>query len=125
MPADPAARFRPTAEPCNMGMRRLVGASKARMTDAAAPVTPPATFGRSNGETVMDAVVKPWPKAPLSEHVRQPPQSPVPKPTRAEAEAAVRTLIAFAGDYPDREGLVETPKRVVDAYEELYRGYRE
>ena len=42
-----------------------------------------------------------------------------------EAEAAVRTLIAFAGDHPDREGLIETPKRVVGAYEELYRGYRE
>ena len=37
----------------------------------------------------------------------------------------MRTLIAFAGDNPDREGLVETPKRVVGAYEELYRGYRE
>src|SRR6266571_8757514 len=73
----------------------------------------------------MDAVVKPWPKAPLSDHVRQPPQSLTPKPSREEAEAAVRTLIAFAGDHPDREGLVETPKRVVDAFEELYRGYRE
>jgi GTP cyclohydrolase I len=97
------------------------------MTDAAAPVTPPARefMGRSNGETVMDAVVKPWPKATLSDHVRQKPQSPVLKPTRDEAEAAVRTLIAFAGDHPDREGLVETPKRVIDAYEELYRGYHE
>jgi GTP cyclohydrolase I len=73
----------------------------------------------------MDAVVKPWPKAPLSEHVRQAPQSPVPRPAREEAEAAVRTLIAFTGDNPNREGLVETPKRVVDAFEELYRGYRE
>jgi GTP cyclohydrolase I len=73
----------------------------------------------------MDAVVKPWPKAPLSDHVRQAPQPPVPRPSRAEAEAAVRTLIAFAGDHPDREGLIDTPKRVVDAYEELYRGYRE
>jgi GTP cyclohydrolase I len=73
----------------------------------------------------MDAVVKPWPKAPLSEHVRQAPQSPVPRPSRDEAEAAVRTLIAFAGDNPGREGLVGTPKRVIDAYEELYRGYRE
>jgi GTP cyclohydrolase I len=86
--------------------------------------------GRSNGEMVMDAVVKPWPKAalsdaPLSEPVRQVPQPPNPRPTREEAEAAVRTLIAFAGDNPDREGLVETPKRVVGAYEELYRGYRE
>lgn len=73
----------------------------------------------------MDAVVKPWPKAPLSDHVRQAPQSPIPRPSQEEAEAAVRTLIAFAGDNPDREGLLDTPKRVVDAYEELYRGYRE
>jgi GTP cyclohydrolase I len=78
----------------------------------------------------MDAVVKPWPKAApsdasLSEHVRQAPQPPAPRPSREEAEAAVRTLIAFAGDNPAREGLVETPKRVVGAYEELYRGYRE
>jgi GTP cyclohydrolase IA len=73
----------------------------------------------------MDAVVKPWPKAPLSDHVRQVPQSPIPRPSRDEAEAAVRTLLAFTGDNPDREGLLETPKRVVDAYEELYRGYRE
>jgi len=73
----------------------------------------------------MDAVVKPWPKASLTDHVRQAPQAPSPRPSREDAEAAVRTLIAFAGDHPDREGLVETPKRVVDAYEELYRGYRE
>src|SRR5438552_13810613 len=73
----------------------------------------------------MDAVVKPWPKTPLSDHVRSVPQPPAPRPSRAEAEAAVRTLIAFAGDDPEREGLIETPKRVVDAYEELYRGYRE
>jgi hypothetical protein len=37
----------------------------------------------------------------------------------------VRTLIAYAGDDPDREGLRDTPKRVIDAYEELYSGYRE
>ena len=45
------------------------------------------------------------------------------KPTRAEAEAAVRTLISWAGDNPDREGLIETPKRVVKAYEEFFEGY--
>ncbi len=45
------------------------------------------------------------------------------RPTRAEAEAAVRTLIAWAGDDPAREGLVDTPKRVVRAYEELFAGY--
>ena len=38
---------------------------------------------------------------------------------------AVRTLLAWAGDDPGREGLVDTPKRVVKAYEELFRGYRE
>ena len=73
----------------------------------------------------MDAVIKPLRKASLTDHVRQAPQAPSPRPTREEAQAAVRTLIAFAGDDPDREGLVETPKRVVDAYEELYGGYRE
>ncbi|HEX6981034.1 MAG TPA: GTP cyclohydrolase I FolE [Alphaproteobacteria bacterium] len=45
------------------------------------------------------------------------------RPTRAEAEAAVRTLIRWAGDDPDREGLAETPARVVRAYEEWFSGY--
>lgn len=45
------------------------------------------------------------------------------RPSREEAEAAVRTLIAFAGDDPGREGLIETPARVVRAYEEFYAGY--
>jgi GTP cyclohydrolase I len=49
----------------------------------------------------------------------------VKQPSREEAEAAVRTLIAWAGDNPDREGLVDTPKRVVNAYEEFFAGYRE
>ncbi len=47
------------------------------------------------------------------------------RPTREEAEAAVRTLIAWAGEDPAREGLVDTPRRVVRAYEELFAGYRE
>ena len=45
------------------------------------------------------------------------------KPSRAEAEAAVRTLIQWAGDDPDREGLLATPSRVVAAYEEWFSGY--
>tara|TARA_B100000902_G_scaffold124867_1_gene124660 strand:+ start:209 stop:787 length:579 start_codon:yes stop_codon:yes gene_type:complete len=45
------------------------------------------------------------------------------KPTREEAEEAVRTLISWAGDNPAREGLIETPKRVVKSYEEFYEGY--
>lgn len=47
------------------------------------------------------------------------------RPSRAEAEAAVRTLIRWAGDDPAREGLIDTPKRVVKAYEEWFGGYDE
>ncbi|MET0313077.1 MAG: GTP cyclohydrolase I FolE [Hansschlegelia sp.] len=71
----------------------------------------------------MDAVVQhPYARVPI----------PAPKPaaaaaarrpTREEAEAAVRTLIAWAGDNPQREGLLDTPKRVVKAYAELFSGY--
>jgi GTP cyclohydrolase I len=43
--------------------------------------------------------------------------------TQAEAEAAVRTLIEWAGDDPDREGLRDTPKRVANSYAELFAGY--
>jgi GTP cyclohydrolase I len=45
------------------------------------------------------------------------------KPSREEAESAVRTLIEWIGDDPAREGLIDTPGRVVRAYEELYSGY--
>lgn len=45
------------------------------------------------------------------------------RPTREEALAAVRTLIAWTGDNPDREGLVDTPRRVVDAYGDWFQGY--
>src|SRR5918911_791505 len=47
------------------------------------------------------------------------------RPTRKEAEAAVRTLIAWAGDDLEREGLRDTPRRVAKAYEEFFRGYGE
>ena len=47
-----------------------------------------------------------------------------PDPTREEAMNAVKTLIAWAGDNPNREGLIETPKRVVDAYTEFFEGYK-
>ena len=46
-----------------------------------------------------------------------------PKATEADALAAVRTLIEWAGDDPDREGLLDTPRRVVKAYRELFAGY--
>src|SRR4051812_25383556 len=76
----------------------------------------------------MDAIVKPWPKGsnpPPSDHVHKVPQPVAERPSRQQAEAAVRTLIAYIGDNPDREGLVDTPKRFVNAYEELFGGYKE
>jgi len=45
------------------------------------------------------------------------------RPTQAEAEDAVRTLLRWAGDDPTREGLLDTPKRVAKAYRELFSGY--
>ena len=45
------------------------------------------------------------------------------RPTREVAEDAVRTLIAWAGDDPSREGLLDTPRRVVNAYREYFKGY--
>lgn len=68
----------------------------------------------------MDAIVK-----NIADRRAEAPRTPTVRPTREEAEAAVRTLIAWTGDDPDREGLVDTPRRVARAYEELYKGYRE
>jgi len=47
------------------------------------------------------------------------------RPSREEAERAVRTLLSWAGDDPDREGLVDTPSRVVSAYEDWFSGYEQ
>ncbi|WP_343212438.1 GTP cyclohydrolase I FolE [Arenimonas sp.] len=47
------------------------------------------------------------------------------KPSKEEAEAAVRTLLRWAGDDPTREGLLDTPRRVVDAYGDWFSGYGE
>jgi GTP cyclohydrolase I len=47
------------------------------------------------------------------------------RPSREEAEAAVRTLLLWAGDNPDREGLRDTPARVVRSYDEFFAGYQE
>ncbi|MEM8813030.1 MAG: GTP cyclohydrolase I FolE [Pseudomonadota bacterium] len=66
----------------------------------------------------MDAIVKNIRPAPAPER-RERPQ----RPSREEAEAAVRTLLLWAGDDPSREGLLDTPKRVAKAYRELFEGY--
>jgi GTP cyclohydrolase I len=62
----------------------------------------------------MDAVIKKIPR-----------KGEFARPSQAEAEAAVRTLLAWAGDDPDREGLLETPRRVVEAFKEYFKGYGE
>lgn len=51
------------------------------------------------------------------------PGAPDARPTREAAQQAVRTLLRWAGDDPEREGLLDTPKRVVRAYEEYFSGY--
>ena len=63
----------------------------------------------------MDAIVKP----PVPPRETDEP----PRPARAEAESAVRTLIAWAGHDPAREGVLDTPRRVTEAYGELFAGY--
>jgi GTP cyclohydrolase IA len=45
------------------------------------------------------------------------------RPTRADAEAAVKTLLSYIGENTSREGLLDTPRRMVEAYDELFRGY--
>ncbi len=62
----------------------------------------------------MDAVVKKLAR-----------ESALKRPSQEEAEEAVRTLIAWAGDDPTRQGLIDTPKRVVKAYKEFFKGYSE
>jgi GTP cyclohydrolase I len=88
----------------------------------------------------MDDVVKTFPARPRFEEDRSdavldsppasggrsgPAQKALERPSREEAEDAVRTLLRWAGDDPDREGLRETPRRVVKAYEEFFKGYSE
>ncbi len=63
----------------------------------------------------MDATIRKLAPAAAAE--------PVSRPSREEAEAAVETLLRWIGEDPAREGLIDTPRRVVKAYEELYGGY--
>lgn len=61
----------------------------------------------------MDAILKAVVPAPLAST----------RPSRQQAMEAVRTLLAWTGDNPDREGLLDTPQRVVDAFDEWFSGY--
>jgi len=63
--------------------------------------------------------------APSGRSVTSKPSKRIKRPTRAEVEQAVSTLIRWTGDDPEREGLAETPARVVRAYEEWFAGYAE
>ena len=66
----------------------------------------------------------PWLSPCLNVHSPNPALLPS-RPTREEAEAAVRVLLRWTGDDPSREGLRDTPKRVVKAFEEFFSGYHE
>lgn len=79
----------------------------------------------------MDAVIKPLrskldktevPASEIEEAGVKPDQS---RPSRGEAEQAVKTLLAYIGENPSREGLLDTPRRMVEAYDELFQGYHQ
>lgn len=79
----------------------------------------------------MDAVIKPLrgkldktevPASEIEEAAVKPDQS---RPSRAEAEQAVKTLLAYIGENTSREGLLDTPRRMVEAYDELFQGYHQ
>lgn len=61
----------------------------------------------------------------MNKHISDTPASNAARPTQAEAEAAVKTLLLWMGEDPAREGLIETPKRVAKAYKELFSGYQQ
>jgi GTP cyclohydrolase I len=74
----------------------------------------------------MDAPLKPPrlpSEIPASEFQGPAIRADLPRPSREEAEAAVKTLLAYLGENPGREGLLDTPRRVVEAYDELFQGY--
>lgn len=112
------------------------------------PGDTPVSAGRSNGED-MDALIKSLRPGKPSDlkpsEVKSPDVAPetrpaeldpaeflaaavradLPRPSRAEAEHAVHTLLSYIGENPDREGLLDTPRRVVEAFDELYQGYHQ
>jgi len=79
----------------------------------------------------MDAVIKPLRgkldkiEVPASEIDQAGVNPDQPRPSRDEAEHAVKTLLAYIGENPEREGLLDTPRRMVEAYDELFQGYHQ
>ena len=80
----------------------------------------PAQLDPGKNRSLMDAVARDRTPVGSADVDLEPAQ----RPSREEAMAAVRTLIAWAGDDPRREGVIDTPKRVVDAYAEWFEGYQ-
>lgn len=90
------------------------------------PATPPSSspFGTPSGAAARPPRVPPEADVPVAPpRIPDLPEAARPRPSREEAEAAVRTLLLWAGDDPDREGLLDTPARVARAYEEFFEGY--
>lgn len=85
----------------------------------------------------MDAIIKPIRTGAPSDKTKAPTDKPVSefqgssinpnvkRPSREEAERAVKTLLAYIGEDSSREGLLDTPRRVVEAYDELFQGYNQ
>ena len=84
----------------------------------------------------MDAIIKPLRGAPRDQGPAAPDDAASeflaaaidpdkPRPSRAEAEQAVRTLLAYVGEDTGREGLIDTPRRMIEAYDELFQGYHQ
>jgi GTP cyclohydrolase IA len=73
----------------------------------------------------MDATAKDRPGSKLYAGIEIGRGPQITRPSREKAQEAVRTLIAYAGDDPNREGLRDTPKRVTSAYDEFFAGYKE
>jgi GTP cyclohydrolase I len=132
----------PVASVLRMGFRRPA------VKPPRLPGDTPVFAGRSNGED-MDALIKSLrpgkPSDVKPSEVKSPDVAPetrpaeldpaeflaaavradLPRPSRAEAEHAVQTLLSYIGENPGREGLLDTPRRVVEAFDELYQGYHQ
>jgi len=88
--------------------------------------------GRSNGDE-MDAIIKPIrtgkpaekSEIPASDYMASAIDPGLVRPSRSEAEAAAKTLLAYIGENTSREGLLDTPRRMIEAYDELYQGYHQ
>src|ERR1700712_1212206 len=119
--------------------RPYIWSETAEIQSGRLPGDTPVSYDRSNGVD-MDALIKPL-RGSMPTDVKAPEFRPAeldpaeflaaavradqPRPSRAEAEHAVKTLLGYIGENPAREGLLDTPRRVVEAFDELYQGYHQ